>query len=565
MSGIAMGAPGEARDAASDLLIAGSGVAGLVAAITARCCGLNPVIVEKSDKWGGTSAMSGGSLWIPGHHLMAENGVDEDMAEAAAYLAAHASQGGAPSSPERQAAFLQTGPEMVRFLADLGFEWDFSPFPDYYPEAEGASYGRGVNAKLFDGAALGAWRKSMRAMVRIPAVVVKPHEFKSMLMPTRDLRAMRNGLTVALRTAWWRLRGKSPMFIGQALTGRLMEIALKLGVDVRLNSAIVDLLHEGGRVVGAVVESGGVRRELRAKAGVVLASGGFARNDALRRSHQAVAGSYTVAVPEDTGDALTAAIKLGAATALMDDAWWGASVLFPDGSRSFLLWERTLPHSLIVDRTGRRYVNEAAPYNDLGRVMVERSRIYPADPSFLIMDARHRRRYVFANLLGGYNPSKLIRSGFLIKAATIDELAAKCGIDTATLKETLQRFNRFAKTGKDHDFGRGDSLFDRIYGDDAVGPNPCLGAVEQAPFWAVRIHPGDLGTKGGLLTNSDGQVLDMARLPIAGLYASGNTTASVMGRGYPGPGSTLGPAAVFAYRAARHAGGTLNADVGSEL
>ena len=537
------------------IIIVGTGVTGLVAAITARQAGLSPVVLEKSDKWGGTSAMSGGALWIPGHHLMAENGVPDDLAAGRRFLDAQASQAGPASSPERRAAYIETGPRMVRELADLGMQWDFSPFPDYYPEEPDASYGRGINAKLFDGSELGEWRKTMRPMVRIPAIVVQPHEFKSMLMPTKSLRNLVNGARVGLRTAWWRLRGKSPMFIGQALIGRLMQIALRLGIEFRLGTAVTDLIAEGGRVVGVRATSGGDPVELRADAGVILCAGGFARNEALRRKYQDVGADYTVAVPEDTGDALQAALKLGAATALMDDAWWGVSAVFPDGSRSFLLWERTLPHSLIVDQTGRRFANEAAPYNDLGRAMMARNKIYPADPSYLIMDARHRRHYVFANLLGGYNPVRLLRSGFFLKAGSLDELAARCGIDAANLKETVRRFNGFAKAGKDLDFHRGDSLFDRIYGDDDVGPNPTLGALERAPFWAVRVHPSDLGTKGGLLTDQHGRVVDEAGQPIAGLYASGNTTASVMGRGYPGPGSTLGPAAVFAYRAARHAAG----------
>jgi 3-oxosteroid 1-dehydrogenase len=185
--------------------------------------------------------------------------------------------------------------------------------------------------------------------------------------------------------------------------------------------------------------------------------------------------------------------------------------------------------------------------------MMVRNRTHPADPCFLIMDARHRRDYVFANLLGGYNPNVLQRADFLIKAKSLEELAAKCGIDRDGLMATIERFNDFARTGKDTDFGRGDSLFDRIYGDDAIGPNPTLGPLENSPFWAVKVYPSDIGTKGGLLTDQDGCVLNESGEIIPGLYASGNSSASVMGRGYPGPGSTLGPAAVFAYRAARHA------------
>jgi 3-oxosteroid 1-dehydrogenase len=525
----------------------------LIAAITAAKSGLHPIILEKSDKWGGTSSISGGSLWIPGHHLMAENGITEDMDAARSYMDDQIAQVGAASSRQRRSAYLETGPKMVRFLADAGFEWEFSPFPDYYPEDAGASYGRGVNAKLFDGAELGPWLKSMRSMVRIPSVVALPHEFKSLLMPTRKFRHMINGLKVGLRTYSWKLRGRSPMFIGGALTGRLMQIVQRLGIQVRLETAVIGLISENGRVVGVRAQSHATQEEIRADAGVILCAGGFAHNQALRKKYQDTGAVHSVAIPEDTGDALQAALQIGAAIELMDDAWWGVSAIFPDGSRSWLFWERTLPGSIVVDQTGRRFANEAAPYNDFGRAIVARDKIYPANPSWLIMDARHRKRYVFANLLGGYTPGSLIKAGFFIKAASLAELAQKCDINATNLEATIRRFNGFSKTGIDEDFGRGNSMFDRIYGDDDVGPNPTLGPIEQAPFWAVRVYPSDLGTKGGLLTDENGQVLDTSGRLIPGLYASGNTTASIMGRGYPGPGSTLGPASVFAYRASLHA------------
>jgi 3-oxosteroid 1-dehydrogenase len=256
--------------------------------------------------------------------------------------------------------------------------------------------------------------------------------------------------------------------------------------------------------------------------------------------------------PEAVALAL-AAMRLGAAVTLMDDSWWHVSVVFPDGGRTVLMWERTFPGSIIVDPAGQRFANEAAPYNDLGRAMMERLRQFDTKHCWLIMDARHRRNYVFTNILGGVNPRELIDKGFFVKAASLDEMAAKCSIPADDLKATITRFNGFARSGRDEDFNRGESLFDTIYGDEKVTPNPTLGPIENAPFWAVKVYASDLGTKGGLLTDEDGRVLAESGEPIAGLYASGNTTASLMGRGYPGPGSTLGPAGVFAYRAARHA------------
>lgn len=536
------------------IIIVGSGATGLIAAIAAKRAGLEPVVLEKSAKWGGTTAMSGGSLWLPGHALMAENGIVEDMAAARRYLNACISQSGPESSEARRDAFMETAPQLVDFLRDEGFEWDFSPFPDYYPEAEDASYGRGVGAKLFDGAELGQWRETLQDSGRLPSIVVEPQEFKPMLMATQNFGNFKTAVRVMLRTWSWRLRGKYPMFIGQALAGRLMVIVQRLGIEVRLNAEVTDLLMQDGKVSGVKLRGKhGREEELHAGAGVFLGAGGFARNEALRRQHQEVGGSATAAVPGDTGDTLIAAMRLGAAVTLMDDSWWHVSVVFPDGSRTVLMWERTFPGSIIVDPAGRRFANEAAPYNDLGRAMMERLRQFDTKHCWLIMDAQHRRSYVFTNILGGVNPRELIDKGFFIKANSLCELSVKCGLPTEELKATISRFNGFAVTGKDEDFGRGESLFDTIYGDEKVTPNPTLGPIENAPFWAVKVYASDLGTKGGLLTDEDGRVLSQSGEPIAGLYASGNTTASVMGRGYPGPGATLGPAGVFAYRAARHA------------
>ncbi|MBM3678002.1 MAG: FAD-binding protein, partial [Actinobacteria bacterium] len=285
--------------------------------------------------------------------------------------------------------------------------------------------------------------------------------------------------------------------------------------------------------------------------GVLLAAGGFARDGAFRRLHQPAGDEWSSAGRGDTGDLVKLGIGLGADTALMDDAWWGPAFVSPEGARQFSVWERSMPGAIIVDQSGERFVNESASYVDVGHAILERDRLTPAIPSWLIMDARHRRRYAFGAFPPGRTPKAAIGSGFVVKAGSIAALAAATGIDGDGLRRTIDRFNGFARTGVDEDFRRGSNVYDTYYGDPRVRPNPNLGPIGNAPFWAVKVFPGDLGTKGGLVTDVDGRVLRPDGSAIGGLYAAGNTTATVMGRTYPGPGGTLGPALVFAYRAAR--------------
>jgi 3-oxosteroid 1-dehydrogenase len=235
----------------------------------------------------------------------------------------------------------------------------------------------------------------------------------------------------------------------------------------------------------------------------------------------------------------------------MDDAWWGAGVPMPDGSTQFVLWERSFPYSIVVDGTGERYLNESESYVDFGHHMLERDEVARAVPSWLVVERRHRRRYLFTAI--AVAGKKLRRAGTLVQADSVEELAVALDMDPARLRATVDRFNRFAGTGVDEDFGRGRTAYDRYYGDPTVRPNPNLGPLERGPFQAIKLVPGDLGTKGGLLTDEHARVLDTAGQPIPGLYAAGNTSASVMGRTYPGAGATIAPAAIFGYLGARHA------------
>jgi 3-oxosteroid 1-dehydrogenase len=334
------------------------------------------------------------------------------------------------------------------------------------------------------------------------------------------------------------------------------QLALARSIPVWLNSPMAGLIYEKGVVKGAVVEKEGKKIEVLAKA-VILAAGGFAHNLEMRQKYHPhpITTDWTVANPGDLGGAIQAGIAVGAATALMDDAWWGPIFLDSKGKAQFMLWERSAPFSIIVDSSGRRFMNESASYVDCGHWQYERNREVPAIPAFLIADSRHRRYYLFGMMPPGFTPREVYESGMMIKADTLPDLAQACGIDPKNLVETVERFNQFAMTGKDLDFHRGESAYDRVYSDPKVRPNPNLGPIEKPPFFAVRVWPGDLGTKGGLLTDEHARVLREDGSPIPGLYAAGNTSASVMGRTYPGPGATIGPAMVFGMIAGRHAAG----------
>lgn len=360
---------------------------------------------------------------------------------------------------------------------------------------------------------------------------------------------------VGLRMIGRRLRGQIPMTNGRSLIGQLLLLNLRRQLPIWRNSPLVELIVEDGTVAGAVIEHEGQRVRIRAERGVLLCAGGFARNQQMRETYgpSPASTAWTSVPPGDTGDAVRAGMDIGAATALMDDAWWGPTLVDPaTGTPSFILWERSFPHSIVVDSSGQRFMNESESYVDAGHHQYDRNEQVPAIPAWLIVDARHRRRYPMATLPPGLTPRAALKSGFLIKADTLDELARAIGVDSAGLAATVKRFNEMARHGVDADFGRGRTAYDHVYGDPSNHPNPNLGTIEHAPFYAVEVWPGDLGTKGGLLTDEHARVLREDGNPIPGLYAAGNTTASVMGRTYPGPGSTIGPATTFAYIAMRH-------------
>lgn len=537
---------------AVDVVVVGSGAAALAGAITAADAGLSVLILEKTDKWGGTTACSGGGMWVPNHPLMAENGMADSREESWDYLTHAVGDCGPPTAPERMAAFIDAGPEMVAHFGDLGMRWEFTYYPDYYPQLPGAKVGRGLACPIIDGSGLGGDLKTLRQQDHPIPLVFERHEFLALLAPFRKLGHLWTLARIFARTLRWKLSGRTALLAGRATMGELMRLARKSGADLLLEADVEAFERHDGRVDSVLFRHNGRHVRVQARKAVLVAAGGYSRNDAFRRRYQPMGGEFTTTAPGDTGQPIEAAMALGADTALMEEGWWMPVVRLPDGTNSLTLTERSLPHSLIVDQHAQRYLNEAQPYCDCGRAMLDHA---GTEASWLIMDSRHRDNYAFTYLGARQMPRDWLDGGFMIKAASLRELAGKTRLDAAALSATIDRFNGFARKGVDEDYQRGGNRFDNGWGDPFHGPNPNLGTLEKPPFYAIRIWPGDLGTKGGLLTDGDGRVMDRDGNPIAGLYAAGNSAASVMGRCYPGPGGTLGPAMVYAWRAMRHAAG----------
>jgi 3-oxosteroid 1-dehydrogenase len=340
--------------------------------------------------------------------------------------------------------------------------------------------------------------------------------------------------------------------LGRALIGRLRLAAKEAGIPLWRNTPLQSLItDQSGAVVGIQALRAGSVIRIRARKGVLLAAGGFEHNGEMRKHFLRDGGkdNYSAGSPDNTGDGITAGQAVGAAVDLMDDAWWMPAFKRPDGVMSVLVSERSIPRSIIVNQTGRRFVNEAAPYV----TFVHQQLAGGHDPIWFVFDRRAKNRYQFGGVMPGQKfPADWYSSGLMHRADTLDALAASIGVPPSSLRETIDRFNGFARGGNDGDFGRGDSAYDNYYGDPSL-PHPTMDVIDSAPYYAVRIQAGDLGTKGGLVYNANGQVLRADGTVIAGLYATGNTSASVMGNDYAGAGATIGPAMVFGFIGARHA------------
>lgn len=535
-----------------DVVVIGSGAAGLTAAALAAGEGASVGLFEKSDLVGGTTAWSGGQLWIPNNPHMPEVGVDDDRDRAITYIMS-LSRG--LLDLELVTAYVDAGPDMVRRLeatSPVQF-YAVAGMPDYHPEFPGGSPGGGrtLECPLFAFTELGDWAESVTPSPYFP----NPHITMSETPLGKAIPDPPAAAELQRRTE------RNERGCGQALVGRLLKACLDLGVEPRTSHGAIGLIIDQGEVVGVRFDTADGTVEVGADRGVVLASGGFEWDADLRRAFLRGPMTHPVSVETNTGDGLRMAMRAGAMLANMREAWWipVASVPVEENpmGRVLINGQRTLPHSIMVNRRGRRFTNEAANYNAFGSAFhaEDVSRFEYANlPCWLVFDQNYADRYGF-RVASGIEAHGV--PGWLARGATPSDLATVLGIDGDGLTVTIERFNAHCADAHDPDFGRGDSAFDRWWGDPhrKGRPDATLGPLDRGPFYAVEIHSGCLGTKGGPQVDPNARVLDVDGDPIPGLYAAGNVMGSPFGMTYGGAGGTIGPAMVFGYLAGIHAAG----------
>jgi succinate dehydrogenase/fumarate reductase flavoprotein subunit len=547
-----------------DVLVVGSGASGMSAAVTAATRGLRVLVVEKEPRFGGTTARSGGWLWIPGTRLATEQGIHEQPGAARRYLQHEA---GTHFDASRVDAFLETGPKAIEFFTrQTCVQFDMpAVFPDYHAEAPGgAQGGRSMVARPFDGRELGPRIKQLAPP--LPELTV----FGMMLGSGKEIwhfmrafRSVESFLYVTKRLSRHMLdvlrhgRGMT-LTNGNALAGRLAKAAMDLKIPVWLSSPVRELIIEGDRVTGALVDREGKPIRVRARVGVVLACGGFPHDIARRKQlfPHAPTGRehYTPSPQGNTGDGLRLAESAGGhvdPTIPNAAAWVPTSVTTrPDGTHGVMphFIDRAKPGVIVVSRRGKRFTNEANSYHDFVQALVSASRADEEIFAWEICDRRTLREYGMGCVAPFPLPiGRYLKTGYLKRGNTIADLARVIGVDASALQATIDKFNQPAQQGEDPEFGRGSAAYNRYQGDALNTPNPCVRPIETGPFYAIKLVIGDIGTFAGLAVDAQTRVLDASSQPIRGLHAVGNDAASIMGGNYPGAGITLGPALTFGY------------------
>lgn len=550
-----------------DVIVIGAGAGGMTAAAVAAAEGLRVLVIEKSAFVGGTTAWSGGMVWIPANAKMKEVGLSDSVADAVQYLSGTVPE---PANAGLRAAFLARGPEAVAYL-EANTEVRLQPvktYPDYYPERLGATPGgRVLEPVAFDGTQLGAafsrLRPPLPEFTLFGGMMVNRLDIPHLRKAGKSLRSTLRAARLISEYALQRLRSPrgTTLHLGNALAARLYASLLSRRVEILFSADVEDLSMQGDRVSGVVIRHGSRDRPIAARRGVVLATGGFSHEAVLRkRFFPAAAGFVSATNTSATGDGLRLAAKVGAAlnTDATSPASWAPASLFrrTDGSRGVfphMVTDRAKPGVIAVNAAGRRFVNEALSYHEFVLAMLRDGNGEPDRPFYLICD----RAFLWAYGLGRIKPftrgyRRHVASGELIEAPDIAELATKIGVKPSALTATIANYNADAKEGRDGEFGRGSTVYQRHLGDLCHKPNPCVAPILRAPFFAMRIHPADLGTAIGMKVDAQARVLREDGTPIAGLYACGNDMGSIMNGNCPGPGIMLGPALTFGYIAGRH-------------
>lgn len=548
-------------DESFDFVVVGSGGGSMCAALVARAAGKSVLILEKTALLGGTTARSGGVMWIPNNRFMHRDGVEDSTENAMTYLNGlvgdHDDTSG--TNRERRQAYVVEGAQMVDFLVDQGIKLNRVDYwPDYYDELPGGSEaGRTVVAELFNINELGPWKDKLRP--NFITMMSKLDEMLQLRFLKQSWASKWIAVKVALRTVGAVLTGKRYVAAGGALQGRMLQAALRCGVELRTESPVAELIVEDGAVRGVTLEKDGKMLRIGARLGVLVNAGGFAHNQPMRDQYQpGTSSDWSQATEGDTGEMIQEMMRHGAAIAQMEEMV-GNQISIPPGMENAEIKPvvqglTAAPHAILVDQSGVRYMNESGSYMAYCKGMLERNQTVPAIPSWAIMDSQFVRKYMLAGSMpGARKPASWFEQGYLRKADSLEELADMIQMDSTALDATVQRFNGFAAKNHDDDFNRGDRAYDRWLGDTFHDKNAALGEISEGPFYAVPVLPGDVGTYGGVVTDSHARVLREDGSVIQGLYATGVSTASVMGRVYPGAGSSVGPSFVWGYVAARDA------------
>ncbi len=539
-----------------DFVIVGSGASSVAAALKIKEAGKTALIIEKREFFGGSTALSGGVIWIPCNSVQREAGVADTPEQASAYLDACAGPHSKGSSAARRSAFLEEGPKAIDFLRAHGMKLvHAATYSDYHETVYpgGNAGGRAIVPAIFDLNELGEDARRIDWSPDNPPLMT--HETGRLMLFGRGWDSKKIVARIGLRMLRNKLFGSKLIGHGNSLQGRLLQIARREGLNLWMETSVTGLVTSGARVTGVTVERDGETLIVEARDGVLLNAGGFARNPDMRR--ELLPGpddvEWTISNRGDTGEVLQMAIDMGADTENTDLAWWVPGTFPPSGESHVIVFDYARPHAIVVDQQGERYTNEATSYVQIGLNIWKRQQTAPAVPSWVIIDSRHRKRYMFASALPGKTPDDWVSSGYMKQAGTLEDLAAQCDLPPDKLKATVERFNGFAREGVDHDFGRGVGAYPRYLGDPTHKPNPSLGTIEEPPFMAFQLWPRDVGTCGGLVTDEHARVLKEDGSVIPGLYATGNTTSSVHGPSYPGAGASIGASLTFGFIAAKHA------------